>query len=137
MQLARRLQQIKPSPTLALNAKARALAAQGVDVVGFAAGEPDYDTPAFIKDAAVEALRQGPHPGGELSGAIADEDDGCLLEGCLLRGCLLRSYRPGFLSRNVLWSHVPYRDSRFRLQLRHGALLSCSAAGRKLPARTG
>jgi len=59
MQLARRLQQIKPSPTLALNAKARALAAQGVDVVGFAAGEPDYDTPAFIKDAAVEALRQG------------------------------------------------------------------------------
>ncbi|MBM4380597.1 MAG: pyridoxal phosphate-dependent aminotransferase [Deltaproteobacteria bacterium] len=59
MQPARRLQQIKPSPTLALNAKARALAAQGVDVVGFAAGEPDYDTPAFIKDAAVEALRQG------------------------------------------------------------------------------
>jgi aspartate aminotransferase len=59
MQLARRLQQIKPSPTLALNAKARALAAQGVDVVGFAAGEPDYDTPEFIKAAAVEALRQG------------------------------------------------------------------------------
>ncbi|MEN9799358.1 MAG: putative aspartate aminotransferase [Pseudomonadota bacterium] len=59
MELARRLQQIKPSPTLALNARARQLAAQGVDVVGFAAGEPDYDTPEYIKAAAVQALQQG------------------------------------------------------------------------------
>ena len=59
MKLAHRLKAIKPSPTLALNAKAKALAAQGVDVVGFAAGEPDFDTPEFIKDAAVEALAQG------------------------------------------------------------------------------
>src|SRR3954453_12856803 len=59
MKLAHRLQSIKPSPTLALNAKAKALAAQGVDVVGFAAGEPDFDTPQFIKDAAVQALAKG------------------------------------------------------------------------------
>jgi aspartate aminotransferase len=59
MNLANRLKAIKPSPTLALNARAKALAAQGVDVVGLAAGEPDFDTPEFIKQAAVEALRQG------------------------------------------------------------------------------
>jgi aspartate aminotransferase len=59
MRLASRLAAIKPSPTLALNAKARALAQQGVDVVGFAAGEPDFDTPQFVKDAAVDALKAG------------------------------------------------------------------------------
>ncbi|MCI0672256.1 MAG: pyridoxal phosphate-dependent aminotransferase [Myxococcaceae bacterium] len=59
MRLASRLTAIKPSPTLALNARARALAQAGEDVVSFAAGEPDFDTPQFIKDAAVEALRTG------------------------------------------------------------------------------
>jgi aspartate aminotransferase len=59
MTFARRLDSAQPSPTLALNAKAKALAAQGVDVVGFAAGEPDFDTPQFIKDAAVQALNKG------------------------------------------------------------------------------
>ncbi len=59
IQLARRLKAIQPSATLALNAKAKALAAQGVDVVSFAAGEPDFDTPQFIKDAAVAALEEG------------------------------------------------------------------------------
>lgn len=59
MNLAHRLDSIKPSPTLALNAKAKALVAQGVDVVGFAAGEPDFDTPEFIKQAAVDALKAG------------------------------------------------------------------------------
>src|SRR4051812_13815108 len=59
MELSRRLAAIKPSPTLALNAKAKALAAQGVDVVGFAAGEPDFDTPDYVKDAAAAALKAG------------------------------------------------------------------------------
>ena len=59
MKLARRLAVIKPSPTLALNARARALAAAGEDVVGFAAGEPDFDTPEHIKAAAVQALAEG------------------------------------------------------------------------------
>ena len=54
MKLADRVQLVKPSPTLALNAKAKALAAAGVDVVGFAAGEPDFDTPDYVKAAAVE-----------------------------------------------------------------------------------
>src|ERR1700750_455458 len=59
MQLAKRVKAIKPSPTLALNAKAKAMAAKGVDVVSFAAGEPDFDTPKFIKDAAIAALNAG------------------------------------------------------------------------------
>jgi len=59
MKLARRLQAIKPSPTLALNSRAKALAAQGVDVVVLAAGEPDFDTPDYVKQAAVDALRAG------------------------------------------------------------------------------
>lgn len=59
MKLSTRLSAIKPSPTLALNAKAKALAAQGVDVVSFAAGEPDFDTPEYIKKAAYDALARG------------------------------------------------------------------------------
>jgi aspartate aminotransferase len=57
--LAKRLKAIKPSPTLSLNAKAKALAAKGNDVVSFAAGEPDFDTPKHIKDAAIAALNAG------------------------------------------------------------------------------
>ncbi len=59
MKLAQRLASAKPSPTLALNAKAKAPAAQGQDVVGFVAGEPDFDTPEFIKQAAIDALHAG------------------------------------------------------------------------------
>lgn len=50
---------ITPSPTLAVDAKAKALKAEGKDVCGFGAGEPDFDTPQFIKDACVKALAEG------------------------------------------------------------------------------
>lgn len=59
MNLAKRMAQIKPSPTLAVDAKAKAMKAQGIDVVGFGAGEPDFDTPDHIKDAAIKALKDG------------------------------------------------------------------------------
>ncbi len=59
MDLAQRVKEIKPSPTLAVDAKAKALLAQGVDVIGFGAGEPDFDTPQNIKDAAIKALKAG------------------------------------------------------------------------------
>ena len=59
MNLAQRVKEIKPSPTLAVDAKAKALLAQGVDVIGFGAGEPDFDTPENIKDAAIKALKAG------------------------------------------------------------------------------
>lgn len=57
--LSRRLSKIAPSPTLALTAKVKALKAQGEDIVGFAAGEPDFDTPEPIKEACIQALREG------------------------------------------------------------------------------
>lgn len=50
---------IAPSPTLAVDAKAKALKAEGKDVCGFGAGEPDFDTPQFIKDACAKALSEG------------------------------------------------------------------------------
>ena len=69
---------VAPSPTLAVDAKAKALQAAGEDVCGFAAGEPDFDTPEHIKEACAAALRAGktkyaPTPGIEpLRQAIAD-----------------------------------------------------------------
>ena len=69
---------VSPSPTLAIDAKAKAMLAAGEDVCSFAAGEPDFDTPQFIKDAAIDALQGGktkyaPTPGIEpLRQAIAD-----------------------------------------------------------------
>jgi aspartate aminotransferase len=59
VQLARRIRQIPPSATLALNAKANQLKAQGVDVVNFGVGEPDFDTPEHIKRAAIKAIQEG------------------------------------------------------------------------------
>ena len=79
VKIAPRMAQIKPSPTLAITAKAKALKAQGVDVVGFGAGEPDFDTPEHIKEAAVHALKEGftkytPVPGtDDLRQAVADQ----------------------------------------------------------------
>lgn len=57
--LSERAKNIKPSPTLAMDAKAKALKASGIDVVNFGVGEPDFDTPENIKEAAVKAIRDG------------------------------------------------------------------------------
>lgn len=59
MQVSQRAKAIKPSSTLAVTAKAKAMKAAGIDVVSFGAGEPDFDTPANIKDAAKRALDAG------------------------------------------------------------------------------
>ncbi|MGQ0586578.1 MAG: pyridoxal phosphate-dependent aminotransferase [Gammaproteobacteria bacterium] len=59
MELSHRVSRIKPSPTLAVTAKAAELKAQGVDVMSLGAGEPDFDTPEHIKQAAIKALRDG------------------------------------------------------------------------------
>ncbi|MFH1269611.1 MAG: pyridoxal phosphate-dependent aminotransferase [Candidatus Omnitrophota bacterium] len=59
MRLAKRLEKINPSSTLAITAKAKKLKLEGYDIVNFAAGEPDFDTPDFIKDAAVAAIKSG------------------------------------------------------------------------------
>jgi aspartate aminotransferase len=57
--ISERARAAAPSPTLAITAKCRAMQAQGIDMIGFAAGEPDFDTPEHIKAAAVEALQRG------------------------------------------------------------------------------
>ena len=57
--LAERTLLIKPSVTLAIAARAGKLRSQGIDVINFSAGEPDFDTPDRIKAAAIEALNRG------------------------------------------------------------------------------
>jgi len=59
MKLASRIALIKPSPTLTIQAKANALKAAGRDIIGFGAGEPDFDTPLNIKEAAIRAIHAG------------------------------------------------------------------------------
>jgi aspartate aminotransferase len=59
VQLSHRVQQIKPSPTLAVTNKAAELRAAGNDIIGLGAGEPDFDTPEHIKSAAIEAINRG------------------------------------------------------------------------------
>ena len=59
IQLSRRVQAIKPSPTLAVTNRAAQLKAEGKDIIGLGAGEPDFDTPQHIKDAAIAAIRAG------------------------------------------------------------------------------
>ena len=59
MTLSTRVQAIKPSPTLAVTARAAKLKAEGKDIIGLGAGEPDFDTPQHIKDAAIAAINKG------------------------------------------------------------------------------
>ncbi len=79
MDLSRRVQALRPSPTLAVTAKAKELQSKGVKVISFAAGEPDFDTPPRITQAAIDALSRGqthygPVPGDPASRkAIADK----------------------------------------------------------------
>jgi aspartate aminotransferase len=83
MRLAERTRAIKPSPTLSMNSKAKALKAAGEDITNFGVGEPDFDTPDNIKEAAVKAIKEGftkytPVDGiDDLKNAIIDkfEDD--------------------------------------------------------------
>ncbi len=57
--ISERAKRVKPSPTLQMNAKAKEMKAKGVDVLSFSVGEPDFDTPEHIKEAAIKALRDG------------------------------------------------------------------------------
>jgi aspartate aminotransferase len=59
MTISRRVQGIKPSPTITISTKAKSMKAEGIDVIGFGAGEPDFDTPDHIKKAAIKAVEDG------------------------------------------------------------------------------
>lgn len=78
VQLARRIRQVQPSATLAVDVKAKALKAQGVDIVGYGAGEPDFDTPGHIVQAGAKAMstgdtRYGAKRGPELKKLICEK----------------------------------------------------------------
>jgi len=72
--LAERARRLTPSPTLAITARARAMRAQGIDVISFGAGEPDFDTPERVKAAAVRALEQGHTKYTDTAGEDGDFD---------------------------------------------------------------
>jgi len=59
MKISKRAQEVPPSATIAVSSRARQLKTQGLDVLSFGAGEPDFDTPEYIKTAAIEALKAG------------------------------------------------------------------------------
>ncbi|MGC8779033.1 MAG: aminotransferase class I/II-fold pyridoxal phosphate-dependent enzyme, partial [Candidatus Caldatribacteriaceae bacterium] len=59
MRIAERVRQIEPSATLSISAKAKAMKQEGIDVISFSAGEPDFDTPLPIKEEAKKAIDQG------------------------------------------------------------------------------
>jgi len=86
MKVSKKAQSVPPSATIAVDARAKELKAQGVDIVGFGAGEPDFDTPGYIKEAAINAMKSGktkytPTQGIiELRKAIAEK---LLKENCL------------------------------------------------------
>ncbi len=70
MKLAARVGQVTPSLTLAIDAKAKAMKAEGIDICSFSAGEPDFDTPAHIKAAAKQALDAGKTKYGPAAGEL-------------------------------------------------------------------
>ena len=71
IKLSQRVQSIKPSPTLAITARAAALRAEGKDVIGLGAGEPDFDTPKHIKQAAITAIHNGETKYTAVDGTVA------------------------------------------------------------------
>ncbi|KMP10616.1 aspartate aminotransferase [Candidatus Nitromaritima sp. SCGC AAA799-A02] len=71
MKFSKRIQSIQPSMTLAVDAKAKELSARGVDVLGFGAGEPDFNTPEEIKRAGVEAIEQNATHYTPVGGTVA------------------------------------------------------------------
>src|SRR5689334_23696930 len=104
MEISERAAQLTPSLTLSIDSKAKAMKAEGIDVCGFGAGEPDFDTPEHIKQAAIEALQAGftkytPSAGiPELRAAIAEKfanDNGL-------------TYRPNQIVVNIGAKHSCY-----------------------------
>lgn len=96
MKLSERVARVKPSATLAINAKAKALKQQGVHIVNFGVGEPDFDTPKHIQDAAIEAMREG-HTRYTAVGGIDELKDA-------IRKSLDKDYGLSYHRENVLVS---------------------------------
>lgn len=96
MKLAKRLDRIKPSATLTISAKAKALKKQGVHIVNFGVGEPDFDTPEHVQEAAIKAMREGHTRYTAVSGIDELKDAVCRL--------MQRDYGLSYSRDNVLIS---------------------------------
>lgn len=96
MKLAKRLDRIKPSATLTINAKAKALKRQGTHIINFGVGEPDFDTPIHIQEAAIKAMRDGQTRYTAVSGIDELKDGVCEL--------MRKDYGLSFSRENVLIS---------------------------------
>ncbi|MGE5582469.1 MAG: pyridoxal phosphate-dependent aminotransferase [Bacillota bacterium] len=77
MKISLRAQGINPSPTLAIDAKAKQMVKEGIDIVGFGAGEPDFDTPEVIKSEAISSLKKGETKYTPASGTLALKEAVC------------------------------------------------------------
>ena len=74
MQISNRAQSIKPSATVSVSAKANELHAKGIDVINLSVGEPDFDTPDSIKEAAIQAIKDGHTKYTDVDGTPALKD---------------------------------------------------------------
>ncbi len=101
--LAQRLGRIKPSPTIGVTQKAAELKAAGRDIIGLGAGEPDFDTPEHIKDAAMAAIDRGETKYTAVAGTLA----------------LRRAICAKFKRDNALDLHAGAGDGRLRRQADH------------------
>ena len=70
MKLSKKISSLSPSPTVALNGKAKELAASGTKVFNFAVGEPDFDTPSLVVETAIESIRKGRTKYGPAGGGL-------------------------------------------------------------------
>jgi aspartate aminotransferase len=105
MQISKRVSGIRPSMTLAVSAKAKAMKAAGIDVVGFGAGEPDFKTPAHICEAAIKAIHDGHHGYVVPSSGLAELKSA--VAAYLRRVCNL-SYEPAQVIIGCGGKHVLY-----------------------------
>ena len=105
MELSRKAMAIADSVTLAIDAKAKAMAGEGIDVVGFGAGEPDFNTPQFICDAAKKAIDEGKTRYTPVSGTLGLREAIC---GKLARENGL-AYEPGQIVVSNGAKHSPFK----------------------------
>jgi aspartate aminotransferase len=121
--LSKRADSLKPSPTLAITAKEKALKAQGLDIAGFGAGEPDFNTPEHIKQAAIKAINENftrytPVPGIDpLKDAVIDKfkrDNGLtykreeIIISCGGKHALYNLFQALFQEGDEVIVHAPY-----------------------------
>ena len=99
MGLSDRIKTVKPSATLAITAKAKAMKAKGVDVVSFGAGEPDFDTPDFIKKAAIDSIKKGRTKYTPSAGTLELKKAVCL--------DLERNSNVSYIPEEIIYKRVP------------------------------